>query len=181
MNMRSFFSRLFHSPIPRSATITLIALVTLAWSRPAFCDAIHDAARDGDLAMVTALLKDNPDLVFSKDNNGATPLHSAVARGHKDVAEFLLANGANVNSRDILGCTPLYWAANQGHKDVAELLLAKGADLNAVTLPWYFNGEEMGRATPLQYAVAWRHEDVAELLRQHGGVDMGNASRLHLN
>jgi ankyrin repeat protein len=41
------------------------------------------------LEKVKALLKDNPNLVFSKDNNGATPLHYAAKR-HKDVAELLV-------------------------------------------------------------------------------------------
>ena len=72
MNMHSFFSRLCHSPIPRRAAVMLVAL---AWSSLAFCGEIHDAAKDGDLEKVKALLKDNPDLVFSKDNDGATPLH----------------------------------------------------------------------------------------------------------
>ena len=45
-------------------------LVALVWSSLAFCGEIHDAAKDGDLEKVKALLKDNPDLVNSKDNNG---------------------------------------------------------------------------------------------------------------
>ena len=36
---------------------------------------IHEAARDGDLENVKALLKHYPDLVFSKDTYGLTPLH----------------------------------------------------------------------------------------------------------
>ena len=70
--------------------------VALAWSSLAFRGEIHDAARKGDLAKVKALLKDHPDLVFSKDNNGETPLHQAVLFGHKDVAELLLAGKAEV-------------------------------------------------------------------------------------
>ncbi len=38
---------------------------------------IHVAAMKGDLRKVEALLKDNPDLVFSKDNIGWTPLSYA--------------------------------------------------------------------------------------------------------
>ena len=54
MNMLSSFSRLCHSPIPRLAAVMLVAL---AWSSLAFCGAIHDSARDGDLGKVKALLK----------------------------------------------------------------------------------------------------------------------------
>jgi ankyrin repeat protein len=83
MTMHSFFSRLSHSRVPRRAVV-LVALVTLAWSSVAFCDAIHDAAMNGDLAKVKAMLKANPDLVFSTED-GETPLHLAAMYGHKDV------------------------------------------------------------------------------------------------
>ena len=85
-----------HFPVIGLATV----LTVLAWTMPAFSGEIHDAAKTGDLAKVQALLKDNHDLVFSKDNNGGTPLHWAALNGHKDVAELLLANRADVNAKD---------------------------------------------------------------------------------
>ncbi len=80
--------------------LVAVTLVALVWSSLAFCGEIHDAAQNGDLAKVKALLKANPDLVSSKDTNGMTPLHCAAVKGHKDVAELLLANKAEVNARD---------------------------------------------------------------------------------
>ena len=64
MNTQWFFSRRGYSPIPRRAACLLGAL---AWSSLAFGGEIHDAAKAGDLEKVKAVLKDNPDLVFSKD------------------------------------------------------------------------------------------------------------------
>ena len=84
---------------------------------------VSDAAKNGDLRMVKVLLKRNRDLVFSKDERGATPLFWAAFYGHKDVAEFLLANGADVNAKEIHGETPLASATKQ---DVAELLRQHG-------------------------------------------------------
>ena len=55
----------------------------------------------------------------------------AAINGHKDVAELLLANKAEVNAKDNNGVTPLHLAAFNGHKDVAELLLANKAEVNA--------------------------------------------------
>jgi ankyrin repeat protein len=78
------------------------------------------------LEKLKALLKGNPNLVFSKDTNGMTPLYWAAARGHKDVAELLLANKAEVNAKDNHGQTPLHVAAAEGHKDVVELLRQHG-------------------------------------------------------
>ena len=116
---------------------------------------IRDAAGAGNLAKVKALLKDNPDLVFSKDNDDETPLHWAASRGHKDVAELLLANKAEVNAKDNGGSTPLHAAAGGGHKDVAELLLASKAEVNA---------KDNGGSTPLHYAAFGGYKDVAQLL-----------------
>ena len=51
--------------------------------------------------------------------------------GQTDVAELLLAQGAEVNARTNDGVTPLMLAARKGHRDVAELLLTHKADLTA--------------------------------------------------
>jgi ankyrin repeat protein len=69
------------------------------------------AIREGDLEKVKALLKGNSHLVFSKDDLGVTPLHTAAFWGHKDVVELLLANKAEVNATDKHGQTPLHKAA----------------------------------------------------------------------
>jgi len=73
------------------------------------------------------MLKDNPDLVFSKDDVGATPLHYAAIWDRKDVVELLLAHGDEINAKDNLGRTPLCQAATyKDEKDVAELLRQHG-------------------------------------------------------
>src|SRR5207249_1437675 len=83
---------------------------------------IFDAAKSGDLAKAQALLKDNPDLVSSKDKDSAfTPLHWAAFKGQKDVAALLLANKADINAKDNDGYTPLNKAASKEQKDVVEL------------------------------------------------------------
>ena len=166
MSTRFFFSRLCHSSILRRAAVML---VTLSWSSFAFCGEIHDAAAAGDLGKVKALLKDNPDLVFSKDGNGTTPLHFAAIFDHKDVAELLLDNKADVNAKDNKGSmtlnnggeTPLHYAALKGYMDVAELLLTNKADINA---------KDNDGKSPLYYATSSQHDDVAELLERHGGT-----------
>jgi ankyrin repeat protein len=114
-------------------TSGLVILSVLIWIAPRqlFASEIHDAARNGDLAKVQALLKENPALVFSKDDRGATPLHYAAAHGYKEVVELLLANNADVNAKTELGYTALYWAADAGHLDTVRALIRAGADVNA--------------------------------------------------
>ena len=164
--MHAFFKRLRHSPIVRIGAAMLVALVLTGHVSCAgttetgnVLREIHDAARDGDFGKVQTLVKGNPGLVFNKDEGGFTPLHWAASSGHKDVAELLLAHGADVNAKNNNGSTPLHFAAALGHKDVAELLLAHGADVNA---------KNKGGSTPLHFAAALGHKDVAELLLAHG-------------
>jgi ankyrin repeat protein len=165
MKIKSFLSRLSHPPISLLAIVTLIAL---AWSIPAFCGEIHDAAKAGDLAKVKALLKEKPELVSGKNDDGWTPLQVAASYGNKDVAVLLLAKGAAVNANinynnpatiPLSSVTPLHMAAEKGHKAVVELLLAHGAAVNA---------KDIGGWMPLHMAAEKGHNAVVELLLAHG-------------
>jgi len=69
---------------------------------------IHDAAWKGKLDDVRRLLEADPGLVNLKDLLGRTPLHCAAAAGHTEVAELLIANGADVDATDEQWQTPLH-------------------------------------------------------------------------
>jgi ankyrin repeat protein len=62
-------------------------------------------------------------------SNGAgwTPLISACAFGHADMAEELLHLGADVNLAEHDGWTPLMFAVHNNHSNIARLLLERGA------------------------------------------------------
>ncbi len=143
--MKACSARLnFVSPIVRvAATLAL----SFAWASVALCGPIHDATRKGDEAKVTALLKENPDLVSSRDKSGNTPLHIAAMHDQPAIAALLLANGADVNAendppgREVVGASyyhkkacgerPLTLALlSYQHKEMVELLLTHGADPN---------------------------------------------------
>ena len=113
---------------------------------------IHDAARDGNIALVSRELSRGAD-VNAKDRDGATPLPWAAWAGHKQVVELLIAKGADVNAKvDRHGMTPLHYAASRGHKEIAELLIANGADVNAKTGDGW---------TPLYSAAFWDRKECA--------------------
>jgi hypothetical protein len=119
MNIHSFLGRLRGFPVLRWV---FLALVVLAWSGFVFGGEIHDAAVNGNLEKVKALLKENPNLVFSKDDIGKTPLHHAALLGHKGMVELLLANKAEADAKDNYGRTASAIAAVGGYKDLVELL-----------------------------------------------------------
>jgi len=60
----------------------------------------------------------------------SSALHFASGYGRKNVVEYLLANGANINLRDDGGLNPCHNAASFGHQEVVQILLDAGADPN---------------------------------------------------
>ena len=121
------------------------------------------------------------------------PLRLAAEFGRKEIAELLIAKGADVNVKDFTDLTLLHFAAQKGHNEVAELLIANSADVNAkerrgrtpLHTAAYWGGKEVAAlliakgadvnakdksaATPLGGAIRRKHTELANLLRKHGG------------
>ncbi len=116
----------------RRVKMTLL-LAAFALCASAMAGEIHDAAAGGDLAAVKALIQANSELLTEVDTTGATPLHSAAMEGHREVAAFLLDQGADINAAKTNGARPLHSAAYGGHEAAVKLLLDRGADVNALT------------------------------------------------
>ena len=97
----------------------------------AFGGEIHDAARNGDVEKVKALLKDNPDLVFSKDSIRLDAV--ALGGGWGPQGRGGIAAGQQSQGQCQGPTTADAFALGGviGHKDVAELLLANKAEVNA--------------------------------------------------
>ncbi len=128
-----------------------------AWGRGE--GSLHEAALNGNLDKAKALIKANPSLVFSQASGvGQTPLHWAAEFGHKDVAELLLTNKAEIEAKDYNGWTPLFQAVFGGQKELVELLVANHANVNVK--------DNYGR-TPLQVALDNGYTDIAALLLAH--------------
>ena len=67
---------------------------------------IHQAVFDGNIGAVKQHL-DAGTNVNVKAYGGSTPLHRAATFGYKEIAELLIAKGADVNARTGSGETPL--------------------------------------------------------------------------
>jgi len=172
-------------------SLLIILAVTSLLATTAFADPIHEAAIAGNLADLKRALDASAD-TNAKDENGATALHHAAGNGHKEVAELLIAKGADMAAKDNrFGSTPLHWAAYRGREKVVEVLIAKGADVNAanslgripvhdaadqghkkiteilITSGAEVNAKAGNGNTPLDLAV--NNEEVTALLRKHGG------------
>ncbi|WP_084651921.1 ankyrin repeat domain-containing protein [Ottowia thiooxydans] len=87
------------------------------------------AASAGDLSRVRALLTDDLSVDARDSHYQRTALHVAAEEGHRDVVEFLVASGANLNLLDDTGLTPLMTACSGGRSAVALFLIRSGADV----------------------------------------------------
>ncbi len=127
-------------------------------SQTAPINSIHDAAKKGDIEAIKQYLADNAN-VNSKDSKGMTPLHAAAIRNHKEIAQLLIAEGADVDCRaESDDTTPLHQAAGGGHKSVCELLIQNGSDINAIC--------KFG--SPLDVSIHFNQDETAELLKRLG-------------
>jgi len=133
---------------------------------------LHKAAWHGDLSMVKFFLSaEGTSVDESCDFNRWTALHAAAHRGHVEIVEFLLKQGANVNVKDGDGYTPLHNTADSSLKSsppkkteanrnrIAALLLKHGAFVNATTI---------GGLTALHGAVSTNNVALVQLLLENG-------------
>ncbi|MFF5896501.1 ankyrin repeat domain-containing protein [Streptomyces argenteolus] len=100
----------------------------------------ESADAEGTTALYLASVQDLPGAVrlllaagadpnrASGPDQGDLPLCGAACGGHVEVAEALLAAGAEPDLREDLDFTALRWAAGLGHATVVETLLTHGAD-----------------------------------------------------
>ena len=92
----------------------------------------HTAAAKGDMEALARLATENKDKLHAKDGNGWQPIHEAIRAGHRDVIEFLVEHGADVNEKTGyhgVGEFPLDLAKNfHGEEnDLVGLLQSMGA------------------------------------------------------
>lgn len=97
------------------------------------------------------------DSAHSRGDLLSDALYAAARNGHRDVAEYLLDQGADVNARGVFGATALQWAAFNGHAGMVELLLARGADPQLRDSR--FDADAAG------WAHEAGHQDIVEMLR----------------
>jgi ankyrin repeat protein len=122
---------LLNSAMKTKIMLSVLLVFFLIFTNIVLMDEIHEAVKDGNFENVKSLVDYNPTTVNAKDDRSCTSLHFAAETGHKEIAEFLLANGAVIDVSEINSNTPLHYASMNGKAELAELLLTNGADINA--------------------------------------------------
>jgi ankyrin repeat protein len=92
---------------------------------------LFDAARNGDLGRLAALLDQHPEkLQVRNQPYEHTLLHLAASAGHLASVDLLLRRGLDVNTREKGDNTyAMHWAAAAGHLDVVRRLADAGGDV----------------------------------------------------
>jgi ankyrin repeat protein len=129
---------------------------------------LFDAAKNGDVSALTALLDQHPEKLSVRDQPYEhTLLHLAAFAGHLPAVDLLLARGLDVNVREKGDNTyPMHWAAAAGHLDVVRRLADKGGDVVG-------HGDDH-ELEVIGWATAWdggddeAHRAVAEFLVSRG-------------
>ncbi|NWY23974.1 ANR55 protein, partial [Pheucticus melanocephalus] len=91
---------------------------------------VYQAAANGDVNTLTAVIREDPSILESCDREGCTPLMHAVSGRQVDTVKLLLKMGANINTQDACGRTSLSLAAYLGWLEGCVSLLRNGAKQN---------------------------------------------------
>jgi ankyrin repeat protein len=154
---------------------------------------LHVAAASGKLTVAELLLKHGAD-INAPDRQGHSPLHVALLTGRtqvadmfirkgavfepdellreatlggvsdRDVVDFLVRRGADVDHRGPDGRTPLIIAIENDDRLMTKLLLSRGADVNL---------QDAAGRRPLAVATPLGNQAIIRLLRKNGAVDGG--------
>lgn len=80
-----------------------------------------------------------------QDKNGLTPLIYAIEQDNKELANFLIENGADLNMAEKeYDRTPIFFSIENKNTNITEILISKGANVNAV---------DKNGVTPLNIAI----------------------------
>lgn len=126
------------------------------------------AAKEGDAALMRALLKSGQGSVEETNADGWTMLHVCASMGHVDCVKVLLQHGASVAACDRQYYTPIHRAAQHFHVDCLQELLKKAASMSVLQRRKAINATNHFGATPLHWAAVWDSVDCMRLLIEAG-------------
>ena len=129
---------------------------------------MHFAAQYGCVTIAKVLLQNGATIhPLTKTDNSS--LEIALSCNRKDMAEFLVNNGSDVNRRQkASGNTPIFLAIENENVELTRLLLEHGANLNVEV-------NDVSLRTPLHLAIAKESLEIVKLITDYGiSVDAPN-------
>ena len=133
-----------------------------ASKEPKQAKSIHQAAGNGDIDEVKALIAEGADVNATEGKKAWSPLFSAAKGAHSEVVKVLLANGADVNLTETWGYTAVYYAIWNHDEETVKALISAGLDVNKGP------GNEKGEYPPLCYAIWQGHVGIVRDLLDAG-------------
>ncbi|KAL8960007.1 MAG: hypothetical protein Q9193_003220, partial [Seirophora villosa] len=131
--------------------------------RDSWCTPLTNAARNGCLYVVEALLDHgaDPEIQEGEQQLGGTPLNRAIDNGFAAVVKLLLHRGANAKVLDVFNRTIIHSAAVNGQNEILRVLFDRptGVDINAQGT----NGR-----TALHDAAYFNYCETIQILFEHG-------------
>jgi ankyrin repeat protein len=95
------------------------------------------------------------------DTFEAGAIRTAATKGHLDILEFLMSNGADLDVSDSVR-NPLFAAIYGGHKNIARALLDAGIDARVS-----YTGDYMTNMDAVAFAEENGQREIAKMIREH--------------
>lgn len=125
-------------------------------------DDIFKAIQENDIRLAKQVLHYWPDCVrLRRGPSELTPLHMAINGGNQEMAQLIVAAGADVNAKSREGKTPLYQAVARADAELTTMLLRSGAQV------WQL----VQGQTALQVAQAAGYTDIVAELNRSTSTD----------
>src|SRR5215207_9894737 len=102
-------------------SLIIFLLICIGFIPSTQAAAIHDAAKKGDVAVLSAALDAGANI--NESDGAATPLYYAVQGAQLGAAKLLIERGADVNALSALGVATLGPAVGKRNIELIQLLL----------------------------------------------------------
>ncbi|KAL6462942.1 hypothetical protein MHYP_G00293640 [Metynnis hypsauchen] len=128
-------------------------------------ESVFEYSIKGTISALECLSQKEPELLKSRDEDGAGLLHHATANGNLEVIRLIVTTVGpeELNAQDDQGQTPLHWAVEKNQEESCSLLLELGADPNILS---------MALMSPLHLAISRECNNLVQLLVSSGRVDV---------
>lgn len=147
--------------ITRKFAFVVLGAGFLLSARATGAQEIFEAIKGGDLARVKTVVGTDSRALNSLNNYNQTPLIVALQEKKTEIAEYLIASGADVNARDKAHAAPLSYAITGGLNNIAKQLIDRDADIDTPAM-WDLR--------PLAFALEFGRLDIANMLIDKGAA-----------